>query len=224
MAQTISEGSGTIPVAIKVVGSQLFWSLNNGSKVRKCQTDLTGAMDAVPATVGPNPFFVVPEGGHTYYTYQGASDADGGVSDENGDPVALGQMKPSGLTVDATHIYWLSDNGLLQRQRLGLTGADMLQPPDPGSIFNDEIVDDATHVYWMGVGVHDCTSPASGCAKVLRAEKASFSSVEVFAKPVPAGAWEDVNCIGMDDAAVYFTTGKSMQPGRLFRRAKQAQP
>ena len=209
-----------LPFGIDVDGDELVWVQSTpGGEVRTMATNGAGGPTTL-ATPQNVPVVAVKDGDHVFYTHRSSSVGDGGVLTAGGLEVATGQKGPSGLAVTPTHAYWITYDGFVRRApKQGGGVVETIAGPYGGGYYVGEVALDATHVYWTGPGKHGCDTGAQGncacepnCGKVFRAPLAG-GAAEVVAE----GPWEDVGCLAVDLAAVYWMTGS---PSALIRKAK----
>lgn len=208
------------PAGLTVVGNTLYW-LRYGAAAGGLESAIVAGAP-MPSEVTPTsqrPFRIAADPFGTYWTYQGDVDMklSGGVEAwNNGNTsVAEGQDEPSGIAIDADHIYWMTRNGALQRSPRNGFHTETIVPPSHEISTGEVAVDDA-YVYFTTTGVDTCPNPASCVCdgpcrgKILRIAKDGDAPEEFF-----AGDGSGIFGLAVDAQAVYWTS-----PTRLYRKAK----
>lgn len=201
------------PVGIAVEDGILYWTEYLGTPA-PVWTRPTGSGDPEPLQMdlvwGMQ---VAVDEGDVYATFQGGDAANGGVvrmrTGGSPQPVASDQRKPSAISLSASHVYWLAEDGAVWRRRRDLVGEpELVAEPVPGaSVFNGEMAIDGAHVYW--------TAPSGACDVCGAVLRASLGGGE---PAVFADVSEAIHGLAVDGDAVYWTTAA---PVGLYRKAKQ---
>jgi hypothetical protein len=177
-------------------------------------------------TGDPLPFFIAADGGDIYWSFRGDGTV-GGINSLNPPGLLVTNVSsPGGIALDATHVYWMGQDGSVHKTpRAGGGQVTDIAPPEPplaSNLIGGELVVDATHVYWTGKSDIACAgvpcSQCQPCGRIYRAPKDGAPAVvEVFAEDYTNNNWGALRSIAMSGDAVYWTTGDDK---RLFRKVK----
>ena len=122
--------------------------------------------------------------------------------------VANGQDFPSGLALDATHVYWTNQAGgsVTKADKLDVENALVLAEMQPGAY---QIVEDDEYVYWTN----------GGGDAVMKIAKEGGT-------PIPVASENGPHAIALDDEAIYWTMigDETFDEGFVRRIPKEGGP